>query len=280
MKKVMNIVISAVAIMGLMAVLSLLSGCNLNESNQQIQATGTVEMTETNISSKAGGKIVQIHGEEGQEIKSGDLLLELDHEELDAQIRAAKANVELTKANLESANTNLQRIRALYNKDLISKSQLDQAVTGAQVSEAQKKQAQANLSLLDIQLQNAKLYAPVPGVISAKMVEQGELISVGSPLYTVLDYSRPWVKIYLPLKDVERVSLNQKAFVILDAYPQKKFHGRVSFISQEAEFTPKDFLSKEERVKQVFAVKIELENKEGLLKAGLPVDVWVEEGQK
>jgi hypothetical protein len=83
--------------------------------------------------------------------------------------------------------------------------------------------------------------------------------------------------VYLPLKEVSRVSLNEKAYVKLDAFPAKKFYGRITFISQEAEFTPKDFLSKEERIKQVFAVKVLLSNKENLLKAGLPVDVWVVE---
>jgi HlyD family secretion protein len=345
MKKLMSIVISVVAIMCLLAVFSLFSGCGISQDNQQIQATGTIEMTETTISTKVGGKVVQIPVEEGRGVKSGDLLAELDHAELNAQITAAKANLDLAKllyqksakainlnpnsaddsreaqiaaaqnnlavakANLDDASRTFDRMQKLYQSQLISQADYDKATTGKSVAQSQYqaalnnltlaksspntqdidttnkqsttqiKQAESSLALLEIQLNNTKITASASGIVSAKLVEVGELVSPGSSLFTILDYSKPWVKIYLTLNEVERVSLNQKAYVKLDAYPDKKFGGRISFISNEAEFTPKDFLSKEERVKQVFAVKIELGNKEGLLKAGLPVDVWVEDRQ-
>ncbi|HBE78425.1 MAG TPA: hypothetical protein DDW65_11715, partial [Firmicutes bacterium] len=176
----------------------------------------------------------------------------------------------------DAAKVDLQRNKQLYQDDLIAKSQYDPIVTKADVTFAQVKQARSNLDLLQVQLSDVKIFAPIKGILSAKLVEPGELVSSGTALFTILDYKKPWVKIYLPLKEVERITLNQKAYVKLDV-SGTKFYGRVSFISDEAEFTPKDFLSKEERVKQVFAVKIELNNRDGLLKAGLPVDVWVEE---
>jgi HlyD family secretion protein len=221
------------------------------------------------------GRIIKIPVTEGKQIKQGDLLAEIDHEELDAQIAAARSNLDVAIANYDAAKTDLQRNKQLYQKDLIAKSQYDSFVTKADVTLAQVKQAQSNLALLQVQLSNVKIFAPISGVLSAKLVETGELVASGTALFTILDYNKPWVKIYLPLKEVERVTLNQKAYVKLDA-SGKKFYGWISFISDEAEFTPKDFLSKEERVKQVFAVKIVLNNKDELLKAGLPVDVTVE----
>jgi HlyD family secretion protein len=259
-----------------MMMLGLFSGCGLNQDNQQIQATGTIEMTETTISGKVNGKAIKILVEEGQEIKQGDLLTELDHEELDAQIAAARSNLDVAVANYEAAKIDLQRNDQLFKGELIPKSQYDQVVTKFDVTKAQVRQAKANLDLLGVQLSNVKIFAPTSGVLSAKLIETGEIVAPGMALFTLLDYSKPWVKVYLPLQEVSKVVLNQKAYVKLDAFPDKKFYGRISFISKEAEFTPKDFLSKEERIKQVFAVKIELENKVGLLKAGLPVDVWVE----
>lgn len=278
MKKVMSMVISGVTVISMIMVLWLFSGCGLNQDNQQIQATGTIEMTETTISGKVNGKVVKIPVEEGQQIKQGDLLVELDHEELDAQIAAAHSNLDVAVANYEAAKIDLQRNDQLFKGELIPKSQYDQVVTKSDVTKAQVRQAKANLDLLEVQLNNVKIFAPTDGVLSAKLIETGEVVSPGMALFTLLDYGKPWVKVYLPLREVEQVTLNQKAYVKLDA-SDKKFYGRISFISNEAEFTPKDFLSKEERIKQVFAVKIELENKAGLLKAGLPVDVWVENRQ-
>lgn len=333
--------LSGLSIVGLIVTVLLIGGCGEKQKDQAIQGTGTVEMTETTISSKVSGKIVKIPAEEGQAVKNGDLLAELDHNELDAQIKAAQANLDLAKlrfqksqqaskftssasvndsraaqiaaaqnnlavakANLDDANRAYERMQKLFQGQLISQADFDQAGTRRNVAQAQYRaalnnvtlsksnpntedidtankqssaqieQATSNLALLQIQLNNTQITAPADSVLSAKLVQVGELVSPGTALFTLLDYSKPWVKIYLSLNDVERVKLNQKAYVKLDAY-DRKFDGRVSFISQEAEFTPKDFLSKDERVKQVFAVKIELNNKDGLFKAGLPVDVTI-----
>lgn len=321
--------------------LALLGGC-APERNRGTHATGTIEMTETTVSSKVGGRIVNLPVAEGQTVQTNDLLAELDHAELDDQIVAAQssletarlryqktsgavrlagqsgvtirnAQIELAQHNLEiarnnqgDADRNFSRIEQLYRQGLVSQAEYDAVLTKQrnaaaqyqvalnslmqakaapntddldftnQQAAAQIKQAQSNLDLLRIQLQNTRITAPCNGVLSAKLAQRGELVGVGTALFTILDYAKPWVKIYLPLKEVEQVTLNQQAYLQLDAYPKRKFYGRVSFIAQEAEFTPKDFLSREERVKQVFAVKVELRNQAGILKAGLPADVTIE----
>ena len=318
----------------------IISGCG-PEQKGDLEATGTIEMTEVSVGAKVGGKVEKILVEEGQTIKSQALLAELDHEELDAQIAAAQANLDLAnfryqkynsvnpkansglssrtaqvevasnnlkiaKATLDQVSKDLQRMQQLYQGQLISQADYDQAVTRKNIanaqylaafsqlevsksgpitddvdlskrqSEVQIAQARTNLTLLQTQLKNTKIIAPADGVISAKLVEVGEVITPGASVFTLLNYGKPWVKVYLPLTDVERVTLNQKAYLKLDAFPNRKFYGRVSFIAQEAEFTPKDYLSKEERVKQVYALKIELDNSSGILKAGMPGDVWIE----
>ncbi len=260
-----------------LSMLFLVSGCGYKKTDQRIKATGTVEMTETTINSKSSGRIVTILADEGQAVKAGDLLAELDHEELDAQIAAAKSNLDVAIANYDAARTDLARNRQLYQAQQISASQFDQAVTKNDVTKAQVSQAKANLDLLNVQLKNVQIFAPAAGILSEKLIENGEVIASGTSLFTLLDYEKPWVKVYLPLKEVSKVRLNDKSYITLDAFPNRKFWGRISFISNEAEFTPKDFLSKEERVKQVFAVKVQLANKDNILKAGLPVDVTIEE---
>ncbi len=263
--------------MSFLSLLFLIGGCGYKKADQRIEATGTVEMTETTVNSKSSGRIVTILADEGQAVKAGDLLAELDHEELDAQIAAAKSNLDVAIANYDAAKTDLARNRQLYQAQQISASQFDQAVTKNDVTKAQVSQAKANLDLLNVKLKNVQVFAPAGGVLSEKLIENGEVIASGTSLFTLLDYEKPWVKVYLPLKEVSKVRLNDKAYITLDVFPNRKFWGRISFISSEAEFTPKDFLSKEERVKQVFAVKVQLANKDNILKAGLPVDVTIEE---
>ncbi len=277
MKWIMKTGMGMVLGMSFLSMLFMIGGCGYKNADQRIEATGTIEMTETTVNSKSNGRIVTILADEGQAVKAGDLLAELDHEELDAQIAAAKSNLDVAIANYDAARTDLARNRQLYQAQQISASQFDQALTKNDVTKAQVSQAKANLALLNVQLKNVQIFAPAGGILSEKLIENGEVIASGTSLFTHLDYEKPWVKVYLPLKEVSKVRLNDKAYITLDAFPNRKFWGRISFISNEAEFTPKDFLSKEERVKQVFAVKVQLANKDNILKAGLPVDVAIEE---
>ncbi|MGE5604597.1 MAG: efflux RND transporter periplasmic adaptor subunit, partial [Bacteroidota bacterium] len=200
---------------------------------------------------------------------------EMEHDQLDAQIQAARSGLQASQANRNAAERDLNRLRKLRQDELISKAEYDRAVTGWEVYDAQVKQAEANLKLLEVQLSDTRLMSPANGIISAKLVEPGEVVTPGAALYAILDHAKPWVKIYLPLTEAEQVSLNQPAIINLDAFPDLNFEGRISYIAQEAEFTPKDYLSKEERVKQVYEVKVELENSSGKLKAGIPAEVRI-----
>lgn len=260
--------------MGLIIVSLLISGC-APEIKDEIAATGTVEMTETVVSSKIGGRVTQMFFEEGQAVKRGELMAELDHDQLDAMIKASRSGLQASVANRNASRRDLNRLRKLRQDELISQAEYDRAVTGWEVYDAQVKQAEANLKLLEIQLADTRLLAPASGVVSAKLVELGEVGASGASLYAILDQAKPWIKIYLSLKEVEQVSLNQPAIINLDAFPDLNFEGRISYIATEAEFTPKDYLSKEERVKQVYQVKVELDNNTGKLKAGIPAEVRI-----
>lgn len=260
--------------LGLTVIFLLMSGCGPEEKDE-ISATGTIEMTETIVSSKLSGRVIRMYFDEGQWVKVGDLLAELEHDQLDAQIQAAISSLQAFQANRNAAERDLNRLRKLLQDELISQVEYERAITSWEVYDAQVKQQEANLNLLKVQLSDTRLTAPVNGIISAKLVEPGEMALPGTALYAILDQNRPWVKVYLPLVEVEQISLNQLAIVKLDAFPDLNFEGRISYISQEAEFTPKDYLSKEERVKQVYEVKVQLDNSSGKLKAGIPAEVRI-----
>lgn len=130
----------------------------------------------------------------------------------------------------------------------------------------------AAVAAAEAQLSYTVLTAPQAGIVLRKHVEPGEMIAAGTPAVTLADLTDVWLKIYVPEADLGRVKLGQTAEVTTDSYRGKVYRGTVSFINSEAEFTPKNVQTQEERVKLVFAVKIRLENPNQELKPGMPAD--------
>ncbi|MEW6570488.1 MAG: efflux RND transporter periplasmic adaptor subunit [Nitrospirota bacterium] len=108
-----------------------------------------------------------------------------------------------------------------------------------------------------------------------KTVELGETVAQGIPIYTIGDLENPWVKIYVKEDKIGRLKLGQKAEVTTDSYPGKIYGGTVTYISSEAEFTPKHVQTQEERVKLVFGVEVSVKNVNQELKPGMPADVKI-----
>jgi HlyD family secretion protein len=137
------------------------------------------------------------------------------------------------------------------------------------------RQAEAALRATEERLNDTVLYAPVSGVILRKNIELGEIVSPGLPIYTIGDLENPWIKVYVREAQLGLVKLGQKAAVTTDSYPRKTYEGNVTFISSEAEFTPKTVQTGEERVKLVFGVKVRVKNVNDELKPGMPADVRI-----
>jgi multidrug resistance efflux pump len=124
----------------------------------------------------------------------------------------------------------------------------------------------------ELALQDQQLISPIDGVILLRVSEPGEVIAPGTPALVIGNPKDVWIKVYIPEGDIGRVELGQRAEIHVDAFPDRAFAGKITFISPRAEFTPKNIQTKEERVTQMFAVKITLDAPEGLLKPGMPAD--------
>jgi len=184
----------------------------------------------------------------------------------DVEITAAEAQVKIAGGQLAQAEAELARLRAGATAESIA------------ALEAQRAQAQAalaatvaNLKALDIELARTDLVAPSGGVILQSLVHEGELAAPGAPLFTLADLDEVTLTVYVPEAELGKVALGQAADVSVDAYDQL-FPGEVSYIASQAEFTPKNVQTQEERVHMVFAVKIRLENGDHTLKPGMPAD--------
>jgi len=145
------------------------------------------------------------------------------------------------------------------------------------VFEAQVDQARANLEALGVKKDKHRIHSPIEGQVIDRVVNQGERVMQGSTLMTLGNLDRVELTVYVPEPDMGRVDLGQSVEVTVDTFPEKPFYGRVTTISQEAEFTPKNVQTKEERANTVFAVKVEIPNQEHRLRPGMPADaVFVE----
>ena len=140
----------------------------------------------------------------------------------------------------------------------------------------QRGQAEAQVAEQQSHVSDFSVKSPIDGRVLTRTVERGERVEPGTPLFTLVDLDRLYVKIYVPEPSIGKVALGQEARVYVDAYPGRAFPARVSRVSQEAEFTPKNVETREERVKLVFAVEVALtENPGGVLKPGMPADATI-----
>ncbi len=174
------------------------------------------------------------------------------------------------KEQIEQARSALAQAKAQY--DLVQagprREDIDQG-------RARLEQAQAALRLAQTQLSYATVYSPLTGVVLSKNIEPGEYVAPGTAVVTVGDIVHVWLRAYIEEEDQGRVKWGQRAWVTTDAYPGRKYEGKVSFISQEAEFTPKNVQTQKERVKLVYRIKIDITNPNMELKPGMPADAVI-----
>jgi HlyD family secretion protein len=140
---------------------------------------------------------------------------------------------------------------------------------------AESARSRASLSLIDSQLSDTVAISPVDGVVLVKAAHVGEVLAPGTTVVTVGDIEHPWLRGYVNETDLGKVKLGAKAKVTTDSYPGKVYSGRVTFIASEAEFTPKQIQTQQERVKLVYRIKIELENPRRELKSNMPADAEI-----
>lgn len=282
-----KLIIPVVILLLLAGVLSLLFYYRGPRGARALQLSGTVEVTEVEISPELSAKIVILHHREGDEVKEGDPLLDLDRSDLETRLRqaeaarrAAAAQVSLARARMENAQRDYNRNLQLYQAKVISASSYDAIKTAYEVakntydaSQNQYKGAQSQVETLQVQLQKTHICSPITGVVLERSVEAGEVIFPGIVAMTIGDLRNPWVRVYIGEPDIGKVRIGQQAFVVTDAYPKRQFSGTLRYIASEAEFTPKNVQTREERVKLVYEARVYLSNEEGILKPGMPADV-------
>lgn len=327
MKNRTFITILSIVALSIFALLWKFGPWKIQPESDVLAVSGTLEATAVDISFRIPGMLAGRHVFEGDTVKQGDLLAELDKRDAEARLRQAEAAVNAAEARLKDMEqgsrsgeiaemearaeqarakwVNLkeeaERSKTLFDGGAISRQRLDRDTTAADMAGAELRAVQNRVALLrdgfrentikasSAQLEEARAFrdtiavalsdhyakSPLDGVVSRTYLETGEMVAAGRAVLVVTNLDRPWVRVYIPEKEIGKLLLGSKASVKVDSFPEKKFAAKVSFISPEAEFTPKNVQTQEERVKLVFAVNVIVENPGGELKPGMPADVTI-----
>jgi len=243
-----------------------------------------VNVDRANLGVRESSLALTLAGTRHQEVQAAQQAMlqaqaDLDQRKLDfARAQQLFAKDAISAQDRDVADTNLKRSQAVFQQ---AKERYDQAVEGARreeiaVAEANVKQARESLGLSRITLDNATLLAPTAGVITVRQAEIGEVVSPGTPVATLADMDHLWLRAYVPETDLGKIRWGQAATVRTDTYPSKTYKGRISFISPQAEFTPKSVQTFQERVTLVYRIKIDVENPNHELKPGMPADAEID----
>jgi HlyD family secretion protein len=184
--------------------------------------------------------------------------------ELEAQLHAAEVTYDLAEAKVAAAQATLAELEAGPTEEEVL------------IAEAQVRQAEAAVRLMDAQIAQLTLTAPLDGIVTSRSARVGETATAGSPLLTIANLDEVTLVIYVPETRVGQVKLGEEVEVKVDSYPDRVFTGRVVYIAGEAEFTPRNVQTQDERVNLVFAVKVSIPNFDQKLKPGMPADATIQ----
>jgi multidrug resistance efflux pump len=369
-KRLMAVVIVAASLIGVLAW--------SQQRRGPLKVSGYIEADEIRVGSRVGGRVARVQAVEGQTVKAGEPLIELEpfqlreqlaqarsevaraqaeldrvtngfrpeeiaqakakYDQLEALVRklvkgpreediaAAEKQVELADAEFKLAKLKHQRVEALFAKQAASSDDLDKAVTELRVAQAkveaqqeelnklkkgtraeeldearamlaeaeqawrlrrngyrdeEKAQARAAVEaataaarVIERQIEELVIKAPVDGTIEAVELQPGDLIAANSPAISIMDTTHLWVRAYVPENRLA-VKVGDQVQVSVDSFPGERFAGRISFVARQAEFTPGNVQTPEDRAQQVFRIKVALEVGLDRLRPGMSADVWL-----
>lgn len=182
------------------------------------------------VSARVGGMVRTVAVTDNQEVKRGDLLVELDPADYRSKAEAARAILELQRANLRLAERERKRAESLHEKEVQSADRLDRAVSSHEAAQAQVRLAGEQLRQAELNLSYTSITAPANGSVTRKSVQTGNQVQVGQPLMAVVDLDTLWVVANFKETQMERIRPGQKVTFTVDSYPGRTFNGVVDSI--------------------------------------------------
>ncbi len=271
-------------------------------------SNGRIEATEVDVASKLAGRLAAVNVREGDYVTADSVLAQLDTRTVDAQLKVAKAELSRAEQNREYAKAmvvqrqselslaqkHLNRTLQLVQQGHVSKEQIDRdrnaltsagaalkaADIGVTEAEAAIEAAKAQVEGITVNLEDSQLTAPIAGRVLYRLAEPGEVIPAGGKVLTMLDLQDVYMTIFLPTQMASQLGIGDEARIVLDAWPQYVIPAEVSYVSPQAQFTPKMVETQDEREKLMFRVKVRiaselLQQYEEKVKVGVPGEAYV-----
>jgi multidrug resistance efflux pump len=262
-----------------------------------LRLSGSIEARDVEVGSLVGGRVEQVHVDEGDHVKAGEPIVTLDASLLNFQIREQESLVEQAQANLlrvrkgprseelqraklewGRAEGERKRLEALYREGVIGKQQYDNAVTAAATAlqayrelqrgsraediaaaEAELKSRENRLAYLQRQKEETIVKAPADGVVESMALRPGDLVTPNQPVARILELDQIWVRVYVPETKLGLVHTGQNVHIRVDTFPDRVFNGKIVEISSQGEYTPRNIQTLDQRNDQVFGVKVDIQ---------------------
>src|SRR5437763_4784656 len=261
-----------------------LSSCDKRKN----AVSGTIEVDEAHVGPRSSGRVEKIFAQEGDRLHEGQLIAQLEAPELRARRNLAAAQIDTAIHDADAQSAQLEFLRAdakrqadLLRRKVVSPNDAERADSAAKTQEksleaAQMKiiQARAQLADTEAQLKEMQVIAPADSILEVLNVKVGDVLPPNGEVATLLLPQHLWVRVYVPETWLGKIKLAEQVRVRVDSFPCQDFPGEVEQINRQAEFTPRNVQTIEDRIKQVFGVKIRLPNNDDRLRAGMAAYVY------
>ena len=263
-----------------------LSSCG----NRKNTVSGTIEVDEAHVGPRSSGRVEKVFAQEGDRLHEGQLIVQLAAPELRARRELAAAQIDTAihdadaqAAQLEFLRADAKRQQDLLKRKVVSPNDAERADSAAKTQEksleaSQMKiiQARAQLADIDAQLKEMQVLAPAESVLEVLNVKVGDILipPFNQEVATLLLPQHLWVRVYVPEPWLGKIKIGDQVRVRVDSFPGKDFPGEIEQVNRQAEFTPRNVQTVEDRIRQVFGVKIRLPNNDDRLRAGMAADVY------
>jgi HlyD family secretion protein len=268
----------------LLALSIVLSSCN----NRKNAVSGTIEVDEAHVGPRMAGRVEKIFAQEGDRLHEGQMIAQLEANELrarrdlaTAQIDTAIHDADAQAAQLEFLRADAKRQKDLLARKVVSPNDAERADSAAKTQEknleaSQMKiiQARAQLADIDAQLKEMQVLAPTESILEVLSVKVGDVLPPNGEVATLILPQHLWIRVYVPEPWLGLIKIGDQVRVRVDSFPGKDFPGVVEQINRQAEFTPRNVQTVEDRIRQVFGVKIRLPNDDDRLRAGMAADAY------
>ena len=250
--------------------------------------SGTIEVDEVHVGPRSGGRVEKLFAQEGDKLRAGQPIVQLEASELLARrdLAAAQINTAIHDADAQAAQLDFLRDDAKRQQDLlkrkvVSPSDAERAMSAASAQEKNVEaarmrvvQARAQLADIDAQLAEMQVVAPTDSVLEVLSVKVGDVLPANREVATLLLPQHLWVRVFVPEPWLGLIKVGDHVRVRVDSFPDKDFDGTVEQVNRQAEFTPRNVQTVEDRIRQVFGVKIRLPNNDDKLRAGMAADAY------